>query len=103
MRRILVERARRKGAAKRGGGRVKIDLDDALATADSRADEVLALDEAMEELGRHNPEAAELVKLRFFAGLTHQEAAQALGLGRRQADRLWALARAWLYRQIADA
>ncbi len=102
MRRILVERARRKGAAKRGGGRVKIDLDDALATVDARADEVLALDEAVEELGRHDAEAAELVKLRFFAGLTHQEAAQALGMGRRQADRLWALARAWLYRQIAD-
>ena len=102
MRRILVERARRKGMAKYGGGRVEIDLDEALAVVDHRADEVVALDEALEELGRHDPEAAELVKLRFFAGLAHQDAAQALGIGRRQADRLWALARAWLYREIAD-
>lgn len=102
MRRILVERARRKGAIKHGGGCVAIDLDEALAAVDSRADEVLVLDEAVEELGCHNPEAAQLVKLRFFAGLTHQEAAQALGIGRREADRLWALARAWLYRQIGD-
>jgi len=102
MRRILVERARHKGAAKYGGRRAEIDLEDALVAVDSRAHEVMALDEAVEELGRHDPEAAELVKLRFFAGLTHQEAAQTLGVGRRQADRLWALARAWLYRQIAD-
>jgi len=102
MRRILVERARRKGAAKHGGGRVEIDLDEALAVVDHRADEVVALDEALEELARHDPEAAELVKLRFFAGLGHQEAAQALGMCRREADRLWALARAWLYREIAD-
>ncbi len=102
MRRILVERARRKGAAKHGGGRTVIDLGEALAAVDCRADEVVALDEALDELGRHDPEAAELVKLRFFAGLTHQEAAQALGIGRRQADRLWSLARVWLYRQIAD-
>ena len=102
MRRILVERARRKAAAKHGGGRTVIDLGEALAAVDCRADEVVALDEAVDELGRHDPEAAELVKLRFFAGLTHQEAAQAMGIGRRQADRLWALARVWLYRQIAD-
>ncbi len=102
MRRILVERARRKRAAKHGGGCLKIDFDPALAALDSRADEVVALDEAVEQLGRHDAEAAELVKLRFFAGLTHQEAAQAMGMGRREADRLWALARAWLYRQIAD-
>jgi len=74
MRRILVERARRKGAAKHGGGRLEIDVDQAMAALDSRADEVLALDEAVEELGRHDPEAAKLVELRFFAGLTHQEA-----------------------------
>jgi len=102
MRRILVERARRKGAAKQGGGCVEVDLDEELAVVDSRAEEVLALDEALEELARHDPEAAQLVKLRFFAGLAHQEAAQAMGIGRREADRLWALARAWLYRKIAQ-
>jgi RNA polymerase sigma factor (TIGR02999 family) len=101
MRRILVERARRKGAANCGGGRVEVDLDEAPAAVDSRADEVVAIDEALEELGRHDPEAAELVKLRFFAGLAHREAAQVMGIGRREADRLWALARAWLYRVIA--
>jgi RNA polymerase sigma factor (TIGR02999 family) len=97
MRRILVERARRKGAAKHGGGYVAIDLDDALAVVDHRADELVALDQALEELGRHDPEAAELVRLRFFAGFAHQEAAQVMGMGRREADRRWALARAWLY------
>ncbi len=102
MRRILVERARRKGAAKHGGGCVEVDLDKALASVDTRAHEVVALDEALEELTRHDPEAAELVKLRFFAGLAHQEAAQAMGIGRREADRLWVLARAWLYKRIAE-
>jgi RNA polymerase sigma factor (TIGR02999 family) len=102
MRRVLVDQARRKGAAKHGGGSVEVDLDVALTVVDSRTDEIVALDEALEELARHDPEAAELVKLRFFAGLTHQKAAQAMGMGRREADRLWALARAWLYREIAD-
>jgi RNA polymerase sigma factor (TIGR02999 family) len=102
MRRILVERARRKGAARHGGGRVEIDLDEALAVLDRRADEIVALDGALEELARHDPEAAQLVKLRFFAGLAHQEAAETLGMGRREADRLWALARAWLYQNIRE-
>ncbi len=102
MRRILVERARNKRTGKQGGDRVKIELDEALAVVDSRADEVVALDEALEALARHHAEAAELVKLRFFAGLGHARAAQALGITRRQADRLWALARAWLYREIAE-
>ena len=102
MRRILVERARRKGVANPGGGRVEIDLDEALAVVDRRAGEVLALDGALDELGCHDAEAAELVKLRFFAGLAHGEAAQVMGIGRRHADRLWVLARAWLYRKIAE-
>ena len=102
MRRILVERARRKRSAKEGGGRVQIDVDEVLSVVDHRAEEVVALDEALERLQGHDPEAAELVKLRFFAGLTRQEAAQALGIGRREADRLWALARAWLYRKLAE-
>ena len=102
MRRILVERARRKRSAKEGGGRVQIDVDEVLSVVDHRAEEVVALDEALERLQGHDSEAAELVKLRFFAGLTRQEAAQALGIGRREADRLWALARAWLYRKLAE-
>jgi RNA polymerase sigma factor (TIGR02999 family) len=102
MRRILVERARRKGAAKRGGEHVEVDLNELLATVDGRAEEIVALDDALEALDRHSPESAQLVKLRFFAGLTHQEAAQTMGLGRRQADRLWTMARAWLSRKITE-
>jgi DNA-directed RNA polymerase specialized sigma24 family protein len=64
---------------------------------------LLALDEALTELEKNDPTAARLVKLRFFAGLSHQEAAAALGIGRRAADRLWALARAWLYQQITES
>jgi RNA polymerase sigma factor (TIGR02999 family) len=101
MRRILVERARRKAAVKHGGGLRRIDLDHLpVPCDDGRADELLALDEAVAELERHDPPSAQLVKLRYFAGLSHQEAAEALGIGRRAADRLWALAKAWLYQRI---
>jgi RNA polymerase sigma factor (TIGR02999 family) len=96
MRRILVENARRRHSRKRGGGRKRLDLDQ-LTVADRAADEeLLALDDCLERLAREDPTSAELVKLRFFAGLTHQEAAAALGLPRRTADRTWAYARAWL-------
>jgi RNA polymerase sigma factor (TIGR02999 family) len=101
MRRILVEAARHKARLKRGGGRERVPLDDGLRVAES-PDELLALDEALAELERHDPSAAELVKLRYFAGLSHQEAADALGIGRRAADRLWALARAWLLHRLGD-
>ena len=67
------------------------------------AEEILSLNDALADLERHDRQMANLVKLRFFAGFTHQEAAGALGIGRRAADRLWALARAWLYRQIGEA
>lgn len=102
MRRILVDRARHKGTRKRGGGAQRLDLDQLEPACDDRAADLLALDEALTELARHDAEAAELVKLRYFAGLTHQQAAEALGIGRRAADRLWALARAWLYQQIVE-
>ena len=103
MRRILVERARARASLKRGGDRKRLELD--VLTSDpghESSDDLLALNEALVELDRHDHQAAELVKLRYFAGLSHQEAADALGIGRRPADRLWALARAWLYRQIAE-
>ncbi len=103
MRRILVERARRNRPGNHGGRRVEMDLDNALAIVDDhRAEEIEAVDQALDKLGRHDPEAAEFVKLRFFTGLGHQEASQAMGISRGVADRLWALARAWLYREIAD-
>jgi RNA polymerase sigma factor (TIGR02999 family) len=101
MRRILVEQARRKQADKHGGGRLRVDLPDALAAPEARSDDLVALDEALSQLERHDPDAARLVQLRYFAGLTHQEAAAALGISRGAADRLWALARAWLFRQLS--
>jgi RNA polymerase sigma factor (TIGR02999 family) len=100
MRRILIESARRKLTDRAGGRRERVALpDDPVATAPP--EELLALDEALTEFERHDPDAGRLVKLRFYAGLSHQEAAAALGLSRRAADRVWALARAWLYRQIS--
>ena len=93
MRRILVEQARRKRRVKRGGGAHRQELDEHLLIADDRVDQVLDVHDALDELERHEPQAAALVKLRFFAGFEHQEAAEALGLGRRAADRLWLLAR----------
>ena len=99
MRQILVDQARRKASAKRGGRR-RVELTEGLALIEPPADDLLALDEALGALEGHDAQAARLVKLRYFAGLTHQEAAEALGIGRGAADRLWALARAWLYRRI---
>jgi len=101
MRRILVEAARRKARLKRGGRRRRVPLDEAHRAAES-PDDLLAVDEALTELEEHDPQAADLVKLRYFAGLSHREAADALGVGRRAADRLWLLARAWLLRRLSD-
>jgi RNA polymerase sigma factor (TIGR02999 family) len=102
MRRILVERARSRATLKRGAHARRLDLEQLPLAAEDRSAELLALDEALGDLERHDPQAAGLVKLRYFAGLTHQQAAEALGIGRRAADRLWALARAWLYQRIAE-
>jgi RNA polymerase sigma factor (TIGR02999 family) len=97
MRRVLLNHARDKGRQKRGGGRRRVDLDD-LAVADQASeDDVLALDEALQRLQQQNQPCAELVKLRFFAGLSMAEAAAALGMSARTAHRHWAFARAWLY------
>lgn len=103
MRRILVDRARRKGAFKRGGGRARKDLEEISVPGEERSLQLLALDEALQALEQHDTQAAQLVKLRYFAGLGHQEAAKALGIGRRAADRIWAVARAWLYQHIGEA
>ncbi len=102
MRRILINRARDKMRHKRSGGWKRIDLEK-LNIADETADEeLIALDESLERLAQENPACAELVKLRFFAGLTHEEAAATLGLARRTADRTWAYARAWLYEALSQ-
>src|SRR5439155_9424021 len=97
----LIEQARRRQADKHGGGRLRIDLPDDLAAPQARSDDLIALDEALSRLERHDADAARLVKLRFFAGLSHQEAAEMLGISRGAADRLWALGRAWLFRQLS--
>jgi len=102
MRRILVERARNRQALKRGGGAQRLELDENLVAVNDRSHDLLAINEALEELGRHDPQAAELVTLRYFAGLGHQQAAEVLGISRRAADRLWTLARAWLFRRLYD-
>ena len=101
MRRILVDQARRKQADKHGGGRWRVDLLEDLAGPAARSDDLVALDEALTKLASHDPDAARLVTLRYFAGLSHQEAADALGISRGAADRLWALGRAWLFRQLS--
>jgi RNA polymerase sigma factor (TIGR02999 family) len=100
MRRILVEAARRKGRRKRGGDRERIDLDGLALTAPEPGDDVLALDEALGQLAAADPQAAELVKLRYFAGLTVPQAATALGIAPRTADFLWAYAKSWLLQRI---
>ena len=100
MRRILVDRARDRRRLKRGGGRERIDLDLGSVSLDAPGDDLIALDEALTDLGREDPLCARLVALRFFAGLTQVEAAETLGLPRRTADRHWAYARAWLYERL---
>jgi len=101
MRRILIDNARRKQTEKHGGDlrRVNLDQGDALATAPP--DDLLALDEALEHLTRHDPKAAQVVKLHCFAGLTVEQAAEVLELSRTNAYRVWTFARAWLHSQLA--
>jgi len=99
MRRILVERARHKQRLKHGGGVQRLELLDHAADDDSR-DLVLAVDESLAALAGQNAQAAELVKLRYFAGLTLQEAAAAIDISPRTADRLWAYAKAFLHRRL---
>jgi RNA polymerase sigma factor (TIGR02999 family) len=103
MRRILIDNARRKRRPKLGGDRKRVDFDEACSLTEERADELLSLDEALDQLELESPEKAALVKLRYFAGLSHQEAAQALGISRATADRHWAYARVFLYSAMEDA
>jgi RNA polymerase sigma factor (TIGR02999 family) len=100
MRRILVENARRKASLKRGGQRNRVELDEALRLDMSRPESLLDLDEALSRLAAEDPVKADLVKLRCFAGLSHQEAATVLGLPRATADRYWAYAKARLYCEL---
>ena len=100
MRRILVDRARHRGSHKAGGGRARCDLDALEIALPEIPEDLLALDESLNKLAATDQKAAELVHLRFFAGLPLPEAAQLLGISPRTADRLWAYARAWLHQEI---
>ena len=103
MRRILVENARRKRAPKHGGDRVRQALDEGDLRAPEPSEDLLALDEALTQLAAADPVAAQLVQLRYFGVLSIPEAARALAISPRTADRLWAYARAWLHRKIQRA
>jgi RNA polymerase sigma factor (TIGR02999 family) len=102
MRRILIDRAREKLAVKRGGDRKRVPLEEVDPPAGTPPEDLLALDEALEQLTRLDPAAAQLVKLRYFAGLSVEQAAASLNLATATAYRHWSFARAWLHRQIAD-
>ena len=103
MRRILIDRARKRSAEIHGGERQRVPFDEALKQPEEHHRELLAFDEALGELEQFDPQIAAIVKLRFFIGLSHQEAANQLGIGRRAADRLWALGRTWLFDRLRNS
>jgi RNA polymerase sigma factor (TIGR02999 family) len=100
MRRILIDNARRKSALKRGGGRERLNIEDMALAAAGPDDNVLLIDEALEHLEKEDPEQARVVVLKFFGGLTNQEAAEALGISERSVDRQWSCAKARMFRWI---
>ena len=100
MRRILIENARRKAAARHGGGQARLDVDQIEIATTAPDDELLAVSDALEKLAARHKQKAELVKLRYFAGLTTEEAAEALGISVPTADRWWNFSRAWLFEEI---
>lgn len=100
MRRILIENARRKRAVRHGGGQQRVGMEDLDIMAPVRDDELLAVNEALDRLSAQNKTEAELVKLRYFVGMTLDQAAEALNISSRTADNYWAHARAWLFHEI---
>jgi RNA polymerase sigma factor (TIGR02999 family) len=100
MRQILIERARARGALKRGGARPRVTLDEALVAGGERSIDLVALDEALERLAALDPEQGRLVELRFFGGLTVEETADAMGISPATVKRHWTVARAWLAREL---
>jgi len=101
MRRILVERARRTKAVKHGGGRRRLDVETVALVAPEAAEDLIAIDEALDRLTALDPVKAELVKLRYFAGLTIEDCADALGISCATAKRYWAYSRVWLFEQVS--
>ncbi len=102
MRRILIERARSRHRIRHGGGRQRCDLDQLDVAAEETAEHILALDQALEQLAAEEPAAAQVVKLRYFAGLTIEQTGATLGISARTANRHWAYAKAWLYQQLSS-
>jgi RNA polymerase sigma factor (TIGR02999 family) len=102
MRRIVLNRARDKKRLKRGGDLHRVDLDQVEIAIDADDEDLIALDAALDELERDDPVAAQVVKLRFFAGLKHREVAAALGISLRSVERQWAFAQAWLYDRLCS-
>jgi len=100
MRRILVERARRKNAARHGGGQQRVDIQEMDLASPTGDDQLLAVSDALDRLATGHKVQAELVKLRYFVGMTNEEAAEVLGISLRTAKYYWTHARAWLYREI---
>lgn len=102
MRRILIDHARTRHRAKRGGGAIRLSLDEAAILSDERASELIALDEALEELAKIDPRQGRIVELRFFGGLTLAETAEVLKISSDTVTRDWNLAKAWLYRRVNE-
>jgi RNA polymerase sigma factor (TIGR02999 family) len=102
MRRILIDNARRKRALRHGGGQQRVEFDEVNLASPDRCedDQLLAVNEALDKLAAHSKPEAELVKLRYFVGMTLEEAAEVLGISARTADNYWAHARAWLFREL---
>lgn len=103
MRRILIDNARRKQAVRHGGRHQRVNLDDIDVAAAAEDEQLLAIHEALDKLAKQDPVKAELVKLRYFAGMTITEAAEVLGISEPTVKRYWAFARAWLYREITES
>ena len=103
MRRIMVDHARERRSLKRGGGALKVTLDEAALVSEARSDELLALDEALEGLAAQDPRKSQIVELRYFGGLTVEETAEFLELSPRTVEREWTMAKAWLFRALDDS
>jgi len=102
MRRIMVDHARERYSLKRGGGALKVTLDEAALVTATRSEELLALDEALETLAVQDPRKSQIVELRYFGGLTVEETADFLKLSQRTVEREWTMAKAWLYRALSE-
>jgi RNA polymerase sigma-70 factor, ECF subfamily len=101
MRRIMVDHARERRSLKRGGGALKVTLDEAALVTETRSEELLALDEALEKLAAQDPRKSQIVELRYFGGLTVEETAEFLKQSQRTVEREWNMAKAWLYRALS--